>query len=268
METPMSYLAKRGSVYYFRRVVPDDIRPVLAKAEIMKSLRTKDREEVKRLIPAEIIQSDALFAEARKGHAVPVARPTLSPVQIEQERKRWEHEQAEAAWQDEQAAKDDDEAEQEKGLAVDPVGARLLADVREQVEVARLQGEALPGLLWKTGAHRKAKIKPLSASLTPQHLSEQASISIPTSLIYGSPAAKTKDSYKRVAEWLHERIGRKSVEQFIPASRIGFGYLTILDGQRLGIFKDHRGKAIKVVGYCRRSVPVHRSLPWHHRYGG
>ena len=76
---------------------------MLAKAEIMKSLRTKGREEAKRLIPAEIIRSDALFAEARKGHAVPVAQPTRSPAQIERERKRWEHEQAEAAWQDEQA---------------------------------------------------------------------------------------------------------------------------------------------------------------------
>lgn len=66
METSMSYLAKRGSVYYFRRIVPDDLRLAPGKREIMLSLRTKDREEAKQLIPAQIIQSDALFASARK----------------------------------------------------------------------------------------------------------------------------------------------------------------------------------------------------------
>ncbi len=45
----MSYLAKRGSVYYFRRIVPDDLRLALGKREIMLSLRTKDREEAKQL---------------------------------------------------------------------------------------------------------------------------------------------------------------------------------------------------------------------------
>lgn len=38
----MSYLSKRGSVYYFRRIVPDDLRLALGKREIMLSLRTKD----------------------------------------------------------------------------------------------------------------------------------------------------------------------------------------------------------------------------------
>jgi hypothetical protein len=41
----MSCLAKRGSVYSFRRVVPDDLKPILGKSEIMKFLRTKDREQ-------------------------------------------------------------------------------------------------------------------------------------------------------------------------------------------------------------------------------
>ena len=62
----MPYLAKRGSVYYFRLIVPDDLRVVLSKREIMLSLRTKDREQAKQLIPVEIIKSDALFAAARK----------------------------------------------------------------------------------------------------------------------------------------------------------------------------------------------------------
>jgi len=90
----MSYLAKRGSVYYFRRIVPDDLRSALGKREIMLSLRTKDREEAKRLIPAEIIKSDALFAGAQKGSvsdqgkSKPLA--AKSAAQLERERLLWE----------------------------------------------------------------------------------------------------------------------------------------------------------------------------------
>lgn len=53
----MSYLAKRGLVYYFRRIVLDDLKPVLGKSEMMKSLRTKNREQAKRLVPTEVITS-------------------------------------------------------------------------------------------------------------------------------------------------------------------------------------------------------------------
>ncbi|WCP11788.1 Tyrosine recombinase XerD [Sphingobium sp. AntQ-1] len=46
-----------------------------------------------------------------------------------------------------------------------------------------------------------------------------------------SPAAKTKDSYRRVAEWLHERIGRKSVEQFTRKDILAFKDRLLADGQ-------------------------------------
>ncbi|WP_374549430.1 DUF6538 domain-containing protein [Sphingobium yanoikuyae] len=88
----MSYLAKRGSVYYFRRIVPDELRATLGKREIMLSLRTKDREEAKRLIPVEIIKSDALFASARKIPAPSTgqSKPTTakSSAQLERDRLR------------------------------------------------------------------------------------------------------------------------------------------------------------------------------------
>lgn len=83
----MSYLSQRGSVYYFRRVVPDDLKPILGKQEIMKSLRTKDRETAKRLIPVEVIASDRLFDDARKtaaaGKGGAKAGPSKAAVQRE-----------------------------------------------------------------------------------------------------------------------------------------------------------------------------------------
>lgn len=180
-----------------------------------------------------------MFAEAGKGHAVPIARPTPSPAQFERERKQWEREQAEADWQDEQAAKDDDEAEQpaeyETGLAADSIGARLLADVREQVETARLQGEALA----------RSAIENRRASESQNQVVEYRPYApAPTGLgIYldtdivdlwaaeRSPAAKTKDSYKRVTEWRHERIGRKSVEQFTRKYILAFKGKPLAEGR-------------------------------------
>jgi integrase len=62
-----TYLDQRGSTYYFRRVVPASLRPYLGgRSEWMRSLRTKDRAEAKRRIPAITIETDALMASAMR----------------------------------------------------------------------------------------------------------------------------------------------------------------------------------------------------------
>jgi hypothetical protein len=73
-----TYLAKRGSTYYFRRVIPAELRPALSgKAEFMLSLQTKDREAAKRLIPDKTKETDRLLDEARaRGHP-PRRRPMV-----------------------------------------------------------------------------------------------------------------------------------------------------------------------------------------------
>ena len=45
-----SRLYRRGATYYFRVVVPHDLRKSLRKTEITKSLRTTDYAEAKRLV--------------------------------------------------------------------------------------------------------------------------------------------------------------------------------------------------------------------------
>ncbi len=71
-----TYLAKRGATYYFRRVIPDGLRPAFGgKTEIMKSLRTKDRVEASRLCRLEAVKSDGLFDLAGKASATLDAAP-------------------------------------------------------------------------------------------------------------------------------------------------------------------------------------------------
>jgi integrase len=105
MEQPVSYLAKRASTYYFRRVIPDELQPIIGRREFMLSLRTKDREEAKRVIPRHIIDTDGQLDAARNAlRAISVAPPTQaapapakSQARLERERARWEWEQQQDA---------------------------------------------------------------------------------------------------------------------------------------------------------------------------
>lgn len=56
------HLQLRGSTYYFRRPVPEELRSIIGKRELIESLRTKDREEAKRRCHAKEVEVDRLFA--------------------------------------------------------------------------------------------------------------------------------------------------------------------------------------------------------------
>ena len=65
MSTP--YKHPKTGVYYLRRAVPIELREVIGKTEIKKSLGTKDPTLAKSLFARELAKSDALFANARNG---------------------------------------------------------------------------------------------------------------------------------------------------------------------------------------------------------
>jgi len=60
-----SYLRPRnGGVYYTRMVVPPRLRPIIGKSDLGRSLKTKDRAEAKRLLPAWLEEAQSLIAAA------------------------------------------------------------------------------------------------------------------------------------------------------------------------------------------------------------
>jgi len=67
----MPHLQKhpKTSVYYYRRAVPEALRPAVGQSEIRISLGTKDTREAKRLLPEKAAMVEAQFAAARKGGA-------------------------------------------------------------------------------------------------------------------------------------------------------------------------------------------------------
>ncbi|MDR3405702.1 MAG: hypothetical protein P4L99_24675 [Chthoniobacter sp.] len=58
---PYSRLFRRAATYYFRVGVPEVLRPAIGKREILKSLRTTNYHEAKRLVAFESATADALF---------------------------------------------------------------------------------------------------------------------------------------------------------------------------------------------------------------
>ncbi|RJF85838.1 hypothetical protein D3876_18375 [Sphingomonas cavernae] len=90
-----------NGMYYFRRPTPEALRPIIDKREFFFSLRTKDKDAAKRLLPYHEIETqrelDAVQAElaVREVAALPVATP--SPAQLDAER-------AQADWEEENAA--------------------------------------------------------------------------------------------------------------------------------------------------------------------
>ncbi len=96
-----TYLKLRGSVYCFRRSIPEHLRAIIGRQEFSKSLRTKDRAEAKQLIPHHVIASDRELAAAQAAidqiaHAPSpsASAPGVLAAWQRREEAEWEHQQA------------------------------------------------------------------------------------------------------------------------------------------------------------------------------
>jgi integrase len=90
------YLLLRGNIWWLRVRVPDQLRPVLGKGEIRRSLKTSDASEAKRLVRIERISVEADFDDARRALAqnstspgVKSSLPELTTEQIWALTARW-----------------------------------------------------------------------------------------------------------------------------------------------------------------------------------
>lgn len=75
-----------SGIYYLRRRVPDDLRPIIGKTEIRRSLNTRNHQQAKAAFALAYAESERLFNDARQGpyieHYKPeaVAKPLPTPV--------------------------------------------------------------------------------------------------------------------------------------------------------------------------------------------
>ncbi|WP_336978555.1 DUF6538 domain-containing protein [Altererythrobacter fulvus] len=112
-----SYLRPRnGGVYYTRMVVPPRLRSIIGKSDLGRSLKTKDRAEAKRLLPAWLEEAQSIIAAAERELADREARAASNAViyPMTQSQADWEDENAEF-WQ-EFERRDEANAEAEEAL--------------------------------------------------------------------------------------------------------------------------------------------------------
>src|SRR3954451_10382150 len=88
-----SYLYRRGAVYCTRLVVPTRLRPFIGKSDLGRSLKTKDRIEAKRLLPAWLEEAQSLIAAAERELAkreapLPIVTPPVHP-ETQEEADYW-----------------------------------------------------------------------------------------------------------------------------------------------------------------------------------
>lgn len=132
-----TYLDQVGSTYYFRRVVPVELRPFIRTAtgkprsEWKISLGTKDRAEAKRLIPDHAKATEALLDAARKAFAE--SQPQ-DPIQIARQRSEAAHRRR---------REDHEEAQRVARQEADTETARLDDERLERIDAQKAEADHL-----------------------------------------------------------------------------------------------------------------------------
>jgi hypothetical protein len=242
------YLTKRNSTYYFRRVIPPELRPILGQREFTFSLGTKDKEQAKRLRSAHSVRTDRLIdeAEAQLAQRIrpqPAQMPGMTEAQIEQD----EAERAEVA---------DKEGRREEladyiAFLKDRLGGstrdmpyelrafRYILEghqfdtglLKDQLTIARAEKEELERRL--AGAATEDS-QPASQAINCK--SSSARVMLDTTIVdlwaaERTPTQKTIDTHRAVARWLYERVGPKPVDQLTKDDFLKFKARMIEEGQ-------------------------------------
>jgi integrase len=245
-----SYLHRApNGVYYFRMGIPADLRPFMAnKREIKTSLRLKDRDAAKAVIPdmtkaayALLKQASADRDAAAKPAAQPVAPKTIA--QLDRERARWEHEQLQVELVEDANFAADMEIER-----LEPI-MDALAD--------GLESNASPADIARAGRllvlHEREKADRLVGALHARYGQNARASESENQAVECKPATgsglfldgdildrwatergvvkKGKDTHKAVAEWFYARTERKPVEQITRQDVLAFKDKLLAEGQ-------------------------------------
>jgi integrase len=256
-----SYLHRApNGVYYFRMAIPADLRPFMAgRREIKRSLRIKDRDAAKAVIPDATKDAHALLRQAgleRDAAAKPPPFPTKprSAAQLERDRQRWEHEQEQIDLASDASFAADMEHEA-LGPIMDALSDGVEVDA-SPADIARAGRLLMLNEREKAGAEREA----LLFSMQPKHAKDARALLGKNRAVECKPAtterkpatksglyldkdildrwatergvvAKGKDTHRAVAEWFYARTERKPVELVTRQDVLAFKDKLLLEGQ-------------------------------------
>lgn len=256
-----TYLDQVGSTYYFRRVVPDDLRPYIRtrtgkpRSEWKISLRTKDRTQAKRLIPAhtQATERELDVARAAAAKTITVASPVPSSRFAAFERARDEYEDEAGRFFEKQNAEQDARQEARAHLRqmlsdrmrlttaeLEPWEAAIKDLLNEKVfdlAVANDRLAAYEAKINAAAAHNNPRLleqPPQAAQATAGD--EGGGVMLDTTIadLWAAErgvTTKTKDAHVAVARWFYERAGRRSVEQISRKDVLAFKDALVGEGQ-------------------------------------
>lgn len=241
------YLTKRSSTYYFRRVIPPELRAIIGQREFTFSLGTKDKEEAKRLRSEHAVRTDRLIDKAQ-ARLSPSQRPVTTPAgavapslqqleleelarQDDAEREHRREELAEyIAFLEERLKGSTREMPYElRAFRYILEGRQFdIALLKDQLTVARFERQELERELAEVG-----QISSMPAVTPPQTV---AGVMLDTTIVdlwaaERKPAQKGIDTHRAVARWLYERVGRKPVNDLTTDDFRTFKAKLIEEGQ-------------------------------------
>lgn len=257
-----TYLAKRGSVYYFRRVIPAELRSAFGgKREFMESLGTKDRAEAKRLIPARTTASERELERAQVRLALPLnalvsPSPGISEVAARRERDQLEWLEENTAFQEQ--IDDEREALEE---ALGPASSAMKDRLKAPLTTLDPSDATVKLILMEKDAEL-ASLKAKLSGMGGQALTSDAGsgmllgeTSRVTARAAGNPSVdiapaaflypdivelwasernvqlKTKEASAAVARWFYECVGRITVADITRRDVLAFKDKLVGDGQ-------------------------------------
>lgn len=239
-----SYLAKRGSTYYFRRAIPAELQAALGRTECMVSLGTKDRADAKRLVAIRSQQFDADMDAARvmPAQALQAVPERLSPRAEARAAARWEH-QLEAAEIETREIATQDRRHENEAEAMAFYERRLAGSTAELPPRLRafrymLDEARTRGRLEAEGMAFGAAIKKANKQPTIEHTdaASDSGTMLDTEIVKRWAAErkvmeKTKDASAAAARWFYEHAGRIPVDKITRRHILAFKDKLLSDGQ-------------------------------------
>ena len=235
-----SYLAKRGSTYYFRRAIPAELQTALGRAECMVSLGTKDRSEAKRLVAIRSQQFDREMDEARLN---PPQAPEALPQRVFTRAEamaaaRWEN-AVEAAEVETRAIAAQDRRHENEAEAMAFYERRLAGSTAElpprlrrfryMLDEARAKGQLEAERMAIRKANRHSPIEhtdavPASGTMLDTDIVDRWAAE-------RKVLPKTKDASAAAARWFYDHAGRIPVDKITRRHILAFKDKLLSNGQ-------------------------------------
>jgi integrase len=217
-----TYLVRRGATYYFRRVIPADLRPAFkGKREFMVSLRVTNREAAKALVPDRTNETNRLLDAARVklgGLPVPVNDSEQSISSIALDLGMVHESQPDHEFPD----------------VPDPM-AIAQSELREAIEtpvfLEQLKAEE------KRGRRQQGKL--LDTDIVDLWAAERKVQSQGVSM------------YRAAARWLYERTGRKPVDMIARADILAFKDALLAEGHSASNIKNKLARLRTLLKYAK-----------------